>query len=665
MGDILLNWKDLSVSKKLYCVVGIMALLIATELFTLFFAMNTLSAVRSFVGGEGLWSKAQKTAVRNLQSYALTKDHDYYDKFIENLKVPLGDRRARLELEKEKYDPEEVRQGFLQGRIHPDDIDGLINVIRRFHKIPHLRRAIEVWREADILIDEFVKAAEELHASIQNNADADIVQAKLIKIYEVDTRLTEVEDRFSYILGEGSRWLEKLLMLMLICTIVIVEGSGLFLTFKFSKNLNRTLDELNHVAQEVGKKNFNEKVPVRSKDELGQLALAINKMTEDLKNSLGLKDKAISDSHLKTIFMANMSHEIRTPVGIILGFTELLKDPHITQHDRDHYIDTIHRTSNNLLRIINDILDVSRVESGYIEVSVSKFKFAPFLKNLASILEIKSHETKNNIIFKSKGKIPEEIITDETRLHQILLNLVNNALKFTEKGTIEVSYWIESKNLHFEVSDTGTGIDQKGKEKLFRLFSQVDSVATRKPGGSGLGLVLSKRLANLLGGDVILKYSEPNKGSIFACQIKLHDKEHHTPTYLQSRTLTNEDLENFNGKNILVVEDSVDNQLLVKVYLVKVKANVHFASNGNEGVEKALSLNPDIVLMDIQMPVKDGCTATQELRNKGFSKPIIALTANAMKEDRERCLQAGCNDYLTKPLEINSLYFVLLKHLKS
>lgn len=608
--------------------------------------------------------RLKKTALRNLQSYALTKNPFYYEQYQENHRVPLGDRQARIELSKPDFDPEIVRKGFLQGRIHEDDIDGLIKIIRRFHSVPHLKRAIEVWTEADLLIDEFTAVADKLHVAIQNNASTKTIQEHLTKIYDVDTKLTIIEDRFSYILGEGSRWLERVLMMVLIFTIVIVEGSGLFLTFKFSQNLNRSLSELNYVTQEIGRRNFGAKAPVRSKDELGQLALAINKMSDDLKNSLGQKNKALSDSHLKTIFLANMSHEIRTPVGIILGFADLLKDNNISNTDREHYISTINKTSHNLLRIINDILDISRVESGYIEISSHSFNFPNFIQNLSSLLEIKAIENKNSLVFKAKGQIPQEITTDETRLHQILLNLINNALKFTHNGTVEISYWIENKALHFEVTDTGAGIDNEGKEKLFRLFSQVDDASTRKYGGSGLGLVLSKRLAALMGGDVYLKSSEPGKGSTFAVRVELKDSSEKQSTSNKSNAQTT-NLEAILNKNILIVDDSVDNQLLLKIHLRKIKANVYLAGNGQEGVSKALEHDPDIILMDIQMPIKDGYVATQELRKKGFKKPIIALTANAMIEDRNRCIEAGCNDYLSKPIEVNNLFAVLSKYLKA
>lgn len=642
-----------------------MALLIATELFTLLFAMNTLSAVRSFVGGEGLWSKAQKIAVRNLQSYATTKNEQYYDAYLKSLEVPLGDRKARYELMKPNFNPEEVRKGFLQGRIHEDDIDGLIKVIRRFHNVPHLKRALDVWAEGDVGIDKLMIAAEQLHLSVQTKAKEEEIREDLEKIYEIDAKLTAIEDKFSYILGEGSRWLEKVLMMVLIATIIIVEGSGLFLTFRFSQTLNRTLNDLNEVTQEIGKKNFDRKAVIHSKDELGQLAMAINKMSDDLKSSLGQREKAESDNQIKTIFLANMSHEIRTPVGIILGFADLLKDENLSQHEKDHYLNTINKTGNNLLRIINDILDISRVESGHIDVDVSQFKLAPFLENLISLLEVKAHQTNNRLLFKPVGNIPEEIITDETRLHQILLNLINNALKFTEKGIVEVRYWVHNTHMFFEVTDNGVGIDETGKQKLFQLFSQVDAAATRKHGGSGLGLVLSKKLARLLGGDVVLKASRPGIGSTFEAYIKLQSNPPTKSTISSRKKAFEGDKEIIKNKKILVVDDSVDNQLLLKIHLDKINANVILANDGKEGIAKALSENPDLILMDMQMPIKDGYLATQELRNQNFTKPIIALTANAMLEDRNRCLQAGCNDYLTKPIEVNDLYHALAKFLKS
>lgn len=641
-----------------------MASLVAIELFTLLFAMNTLSAVRAFVGGEGLWSKAEKTAIRNLQGYALTKNPHYYEEYLKNLSIPLGDHDGHVEIVKKDMNYEIVREGFIRGHVHPDDIPGVVKMIRKFRNVPYIKEALALWINADKIIFELMAAAEDLKTAVESQVKPEIINDHLAKIYEIDSRLTVIEDRFSYLLGEASRWLERVLMFVLVTTIFLVEGSGLFLTFKFSQYLSRTLKELNLVTQQIGKRNFDQKATVKSKDELGQLATSINKMTDDLKNSIGQKDKAESESQLKTIFLANMSHEIRTPIGIIMGFSDLLKDPNLSREEHDHFLDTIHRTGNSLLRIINDVLDISRVESGYIDVHANKFKISSFIKNLATLLDVKAAENHNRLIFKSEGYVPDIISTDETRLHQILLNLINNALKFTENGMVEVRYWVKSDMLYFEVTDSGSGIDNAGREKLFKLFSQVDSANTRKHGGSGLGLVLSKRLANLLGGDVFLKSSYPGVGSTFVAHIKLHDHSQALPSNEEIAEPNNIDTEALKDKNILIIDDSADNQLLLKISLRRMGAHASFARDGNEGVLKAMNENPDLVLMDIQMPNKDGYAATLELRKKGFNKPIVALTANAMVEDRKRCLEVGCNDYLTKPIEINKLCNTIAKHLK-
>ncbi len=659
-------WRDLSVSKKLYGVVGVMALLIASELLTLLFAMEILSSVRAFVHGEGLWSKAQKNAVHSLHRYAVTRDPKYFEEFNGFLKIPLGDRAARLELEKPNYDFEVVKAGFVQGEIHPEDVPGLVNLIRRFYWVEPIEKALVIWKEADVLMDELIEAANELHASVRAGS-AGRVNQELADVDLLNARLTELEVEFSDVLGAGSRWLENVLMLILVLAVLTVESTGLGLTIVFSRNLNRSLKELASTAEAVGQGDFDAKVPVRSRDELGQLAESLNKMSADLKRSKSQREQAQNASLVKTQFLANMSHEIRTPLNVILGLTEILKDSHLSWNDHRKYIETIERTGQNLTRIINDILDISKVEAGHLEIQASRFLFSDFMNELHAMLKVKADQTKNRLTFEAQGRLPEMITTDRTRLRQILVNLVNNALKFTRDGEVRLAYRADGPVLSFEVADTGRGIAFADREKLFHAFTRA-SDGPGKEEGTGLGLMLSKRLANALGGDVELLKTEVDRGSTFRATIHCALAESvpaaaatakHGPERAPGGNL-------LEGRKVLVVEDSEDNQLLVKLFLSRQgMIDVDFANNGQEGVDAALSGDYDFILMDMQMPVKDGYQATQELRDRGYDRPIIALTAHAMKEDRERCLRAGCSDYLTKPLESKALYATLTRHLEA
>ncbi|MGE5086504.1 MAG: HAMP domain-containing protein, partial [Bacillota bacterium] len=276
-------WKNLSISKKLSFVVGTMAFLIAMELFSLYFAMETLSAVRTFVGGESLWSKAQKNATHSLYSYALTKDEVYYHDFKNYLEIQLGDKIAHHELSQDKPDRVIAANGLLQGGVHPKDIEGVLDFIIRFRHFHYVKSALDTWSQGDKYIDQLVEIAEQLHNAIRNKQDSpQEIKQMIAKVDAINSRLTQLEVDFSTVLGEGSRWLERFLMIVLILAVLTVESTGLILAISLSQNLNRSLKEISYAATEVGKGNLNVAVPVHSEDDLGQLAVAINKMTTDL-----------------------------------------------------------------------------------------------------------------------------------------------------------------------------------------------------------------------------------------------------------------------------------------------------------------------------------------------------------------------------------------------
>lgn len=653
-------WKDLSVSKKLYTVVGILALLIASELFTLIFAMNTLSAVRAFVGGEALWSKAQKDAVHNLERYVVTSNRRFYLQFLENMKIPEGDHDARLELEKPEMNMDRLRVGFLAGGNHPDDIQSMVKLMRRFSTVPHLQRAIEAWREGDTLIAELKILGLEIDAEVakgQKKRNNQKLSAILDEIYILNQKLTAVETNFSTTLGVASRWVEGLLAFFLILLVVTIEGSGIGLTFIFSRRLTRDLQQLNVVAEKVGNGDFEVEVPVNSRDEVGQLALSLRHMVSNIQQLIDDRRTAVHASQTKNLFLANMSHEIRTPLNAILGFTELLRDPELNESDKKHYLDVIKRTGNNLATIINDILDLSKVEAEQMEVETEVFSLSQMMQDLQLLAGMRAQEKGIEFKIQRLGEVSEWIQTDQGRLRQILLNLAGNAIKFTERGSVVLTYEVRGHYLFFTVQDTGKGIPKEQLSSLFKPFSQGDSSVSKKFGGTGLGLILSKRLAQLLGGDIGLLESSLDKGSTFYVKVlyqpvfdsgkQLSEAQH------EEVVITNYD--HLAGKKVLIVEDTKDNQVLLNLYLSKLGMKVSFADNGEEGIKKASEEDFDIVLMDMQMPVKDGYEATRELRARGFRAPIVALTGYAMKGDREKCLRAGCNDYIAKPVSKSQL----------
>jgi PAS domain S-box-containing protein len=357
-------------------------------------------------------------------------------------------------------------------------------------------------------------------------------------------------------------------------------------------------------------------------------------------------------SAAKSQFLANMSHEIRTPLGAIMGFVGLLKDTTLSESEREGFISIVERNSTQLMRIIDDILDLSKVEAGMMLIEHIDFSIIELLADFSSLMAHRAREKGVTFSLKSTTSLPIIVNTDPTRLRQILTNVVGNAIKFTEKGRIDLSVSFENEFLTFEVKDTGRGISEEQSKNLFLPFSQADTTTTRKYGGTGLGLVLTRRLSEALGGTFVLENSELGKGSTFVARV-------HAPaigTLTKNLDLsveapaTSPTVGILSGLRVLLVEDSPDNQTLISIYLRRAGASVDIASDGQQGYDRATNESFHVVLMDIQMPTMDGITAIKKLRANGYKKQVIALTAHAMKEERTRCLAAGFDDFLSKPV---------------
>lgn len=382
------------------------------------------------------------------------------------------------------------------------------------------------------------------------------------------------------------------------------------------------------------------------------------------KQLLLAKEAAENANHLKSAFLANMSHEIRTPLGAVMGFAQLLDDESLTKADRELYISTIQRNGQSLKHLIDDILDLSKVEAGHLEVENETFSLNELLEDVFTPLNNVAQAKNLTLLYEVDANLPAKAISDCKRIRQILMNIVGNAIKFTEKGSVVLTANIQKVNatqskLIFSVKDTGVGILTEQKERLFKPFMQADNSVTRKFGGTGLGLALSRRLANLLGGDLVLAESTLGKGSTFVATVQVENVKSEEDAKLFSRsagaTRSSGPNKSIEGIRILVVEDSPDNQLLIEVMLKRHKVKLEFANNGEEGIQKATASNFDIILMDIQMPIMDGYMAVKKLRERSYRGPIIALTAHAMNEEREKCLNAGCNDFLSKPIDLKQL----------
>jgi PAS domain S-box-containing protein len=381
----------------------------------------------------------------------------------------------------------------------------------------------------------------------------------------------------------------------------------------------------------------------------------ITKKKKDVIELQKAMKQAESANHLKSAFLANMSHEIRTPLGVISGFNDLLLAEDISINEKKQYSSIVKKTTEQLITIINDILDLSKVESGEFVTENIKFSISELVKDTVKAFSVKAEQKGLKLDFYISEGAKDLFISDPTRIKQILFNLMSNAIKFTNTGSIDLFVKREGSSLTIAVEDSGIGIPTDKINRLFKPFSQSDVSMTRKYGGTGLGLALSKKLAQLLEGSLELTNSEEGKGSLFTLTVEEQSTKELTPDRQREHLTLDKDLKSISGLKILLVEDAKENQILFKTLLEARGVSVDIANNGLEGVQKALTGSHNLVLMDIQMPVLDGYTATRRLRDIGFSKPIIALTAHAMSEVREQCLGVGCNDYATKPLNIETL----------
>lgn len=379
-----------------------------------------------------------------------------------------------------------------------------------------------------------------------------------------------------------------------------------------------------------------------------------------------VKIEAEKASETKSVFLANMSHEIRSPLGAIMGFVSLLKDTVVSKDEIANYLSIIDRNSQHLLRIIDDILDLTKVEAGKMIVEKIEFPLVEFLNDFSSLMALRARE--NGIIFefKCEENLPEFVITDPTRLRQILSNVVGNAIKFTEKGRVELHVAYHEKNLEIKVTDTGRGISDDQRTHLFQAFAQADSSTTRRFGGTGLGLILTQKLSQALGGDFRLVKSELGKGSLFEVNLPVSISQGTKLISIKSAEIkpaserSMDQTDQLKGFNVLLVEDSPDNQFLIEQMLNRAGAKVKIVDNGEQGVKAALAQNFNVILMDIQMPVMDGYEAMRALRKKGYTGLVIALTAHAMKEERDRAIAAGFSHFLTKPIDRKNLIDLLM-----
>lgn len=376
---------------------------------------------------------------------------------------------------------------------------------------------------------------------------------------------------------------------------------------------------------------------------------------------LAAKELADQANEAKSQFLANMSHEMRTPLSAMMGFAELLLMPGQELEDREDWLGRIIKNCERLKTMIDEILDLSKIEAGKLEVFRVPFSLVEVINQVRSMLFPLAREKKLDLRFEVVGSIPETVESDPIKLRHIFINIIGNAIKFSDRGPITTRIQVTPEGLlSFAVEDFGPGLTVKQSEHLFEPFTQVDSSMTRKVGGTGLGLALARRYARALGGDVQLTRSVPGEGSVFTITIEPGPipstavvESLETPSE-QSAPLQEGGVD-LPQMRVLVVDDVADNQILVRKLLEKAGAQVEVASDGLEAVDKAMHTEYDLILMDLQMPILDGYHATSQLREHGYKRPILALTAHALKEEQAKCLRMGFDGFLTKPIRQNDL----------
>jgi len=401
------------------------------------------------------------------------------------------------------------------------------------------------------------------------------------------------------------------------------------------------------------------KLPLRNT--LGEI-YALLGVSTDITELVNAKKAADAANQAKSQFLSNMSHEIRTPLNGVIGIGQLLKDTGLTR-EQTELVDTMNDSGLNLLDIINDILDYSKIESGKIELEHAPFNLNNLIEDIIKLLSPAAREKDLTIEYINSEK-RWSLIGDSTRIRQVITNLIGNAIKFSNKGKISVSLMIENQTkekvtFRLSIVDKGIGISKEHLSVIFDDFSQADNTTTRKYGGSGLGLTISQKLVQLMGGKIKVN-SELNKGSEFSFTLTLNRTEYHHTEKRNESISSHRQL-----SKVLLVEDDRVNQMVAKKMLIKLNCEILVAANGKEAVQLYSEDHFDLVFMDVQMPIMNGIEATRLIReNFKSTTPIIALTANVMKDDREECINAGMNDILFKPVKINDLEAILDKWIK-
>jgi signal transduction histidine kinase len=535
---IVFSWRSIPLGKKLFLLVGNMLILIILELFILSYAMTTLSAIRAYVGGEGMWANSQKSAFYHFEEYALTRNPKDYEMINEAFRVIDGDHVVRTELSKPNPNLNIVRAGFLQGKMHPDDVEKSINLFRDFKNFHYMSLAIDYWKVGDEALTEFRKLAANYHQDVLNgNMNEEKEKTIILKIRKLDVELNNLEQEFSEILGEGSRWMEKRILLVLLLLVATLSTFGIALTALTSRSITNRLNDLNKLAAEYGLGNFERQLQIDGKDEIGKLTYSINKMgsllsssyheiyeshqelekkvlerTAELKSALVLRDE----------FLSIANHELRTPLTAIVLQLRIL-DRAVDRAEREgnflHLRENVQKTNRLLKKLVslqNVLMDITQIQLGKFVIKPEDCDLIPIATDCISQLSFEANRTGADIQITFSDSVQGKF--DPLRSSQVITNLLGNAIKYGEGKPIELNLLSSDGKAIFEITDHGPGIPYEKMSKIFDRFERGDH--DNSLSGLGLGLYITKQIVEAHGGQILVSNVE-GKGARFTAEFPL------------------------------------------------------------------------------------------------------------------------------------------------
>lgn len=531
-------WRSISLQKKLYFLVGIMIVLIIFELVILSAAMSNLSAVRSLVGGEGMWSKGQKNAFYQFERYVLTKDPKDYFQIYDSLKIFEGDKLARKELIKKTSDLKLVREGFLQGKIDPEDMEKTIHFIKNFETFIYMRKALDNWSRGDVLLGEFKELAAEYRAEVLKGTLNRAKERTLLeRIHSINAQLTVLEQNFSDVLGEGSRWMEKTILQALLAIVLSLSMLMIGVAFVMSRSITRRLNGLNKLAADYGQGNFNRQMKIDGKDEIGNLTCSINKMGRLLASSY----REILESHqqlerkvqerttelqtalaLRDEFLSIANHELRTPLTAIV--LQLRKMERAIGNCRDKFdhesaresLDKTNRLVKKLVKLQDVLLDLTQIQLGKFDIKAEDCDLAPIAADCVSQLSLEASRSGTSVKMSLPASVQGNF--DPVRSSQVITNLLANAIKYGEGKPIEMNLAAEDGKAVLIVTDHGPGIPENKMNSIFDRFERGDH--DNSLSGLGLGLYITRQIVEAHGGQIFVE-NVSGKGARFTAEFPL------------------------------------------------------------------------------------------------------------------------------------------------